>query len=53
MAAVYQAPIPGETLQIPHCALVYQGIAQPLMNMPCNAAFPGQAQQNDKVSDFA
>jgi hypothetical protein len=45
MAAVYQAPIPGETLQILHWALVYQGIASPLMNMSCNAALSGQAQQ--------
>jgi hypothetical protein len=41
MAAVYQACIPGETLQILHWALVYQPIAESRMNMSCNPASPG------------
>jgi hypothetical protein len=41
MAAVYQAPIPGETLQILHRALVYQPIAEPRMNVSCNPASSG------------
>jgi hypothetical protein len=50
MAAVYQALIPEETLQILHWALVYQPIAERLMNMSCNGRFPWdkRRQNNDQ-----
>jgi hypothetical protein len=39
-SGVYQALISGETPAILALPLAYQAIADPRMNMPCNAASP-------------